>query len=745
MAEVVALDERIEAGPFGAPSERMRRFREASRQRGQNSPASTRQRDFLAAFFERYAGLPYPERYARSMAYALENAPVYLLPDERLVGILYQTTPPTPEDESPHAAAWAAYNAHEHIRRRQAEEGIEPYLRVGGAPGHVGWRWERLLEVGIAGHMEDLRRRLATAPDEKARQLYAHALLLWEAVLRWNDRHVAALCQAVADADDPDERARLEELIAICSRAPRHPARTFREALQSFHFQHLAVMFENPHGGFCPGRMDLYLGPYLERDLASGKITLEETRELIEELFIRFHERLEHGDMWVEAVMVGGRAADGACSVNALSYLMLEAISALDITHPSIYARLGADSPESFLDLTVHYLLQGKNRAQVFNDDALIPALQRRGMPLADASQYMAGGCMEVSAQGANCDLNFAHIYNLPKTLELFLTGGIDLLTGERRLALDRDLTAYDSFEALYAVFEAELVREHREIVRGLDVASACYAAYRPCYLFSSLTLDCLERGREQQDGGARYHDYGYAPLGITSAADALAAIKAAVYDQALVSPQELLEALRANYAGHESLRARLARLPKFGAENREADAMCARVLGSVCAAAAATPTRYGGRLKPMIFNFVWTPGASAVLGAQADGSLAGDLIGHGMTPRGCAMTEGITAAMNSCLSLPFVEVTGGATTMWDMDENWISFDLMKALLSRFLRGGGMIFQGNTTSVREMEEAYEHPERYPNLIVRVGGFSARFVTLDRAVQREIIGRYRHRG
>lgn len=351
---------------------------------------------------------------------------------------------------------------------------------------------------------------------------------------------------------------------------------------------------------------------------------------------------------------------------------------------------------------------------------------------------------MEISVQGMNCDLNFAATHNVAKTLELVLNGGVDLLSGERRIAHDRGLADYSCFEDLYAAFQVELERYYGELVRALDLCSQCYAEYRPRYLASTMIGDCVERGREQQDGGARYHDYGFAPLGITSAADSLHAIQRAVYDEGFVSGAELLAALRANYVGFELLRQRLNSLPRFGIDDASADAACDRVLQTVCAAAARPRTRFGGRLKPMVFNFVWTPGASRELGAQADGSPAGARIGHGMTPRSGAMTAGITAAINSATSLGYEAVSGGATTMWDVDEQWIDHGLMKALLTTFCARGGMIFQGNTTSVTALEEAQEHPERHADLIVRVGGFSARFVALDRDLQQEIIARRRHR-
>jgi formate C-acetyltransferase len=555
---------------------------------------------------------------------------------------------------------------------------------------------------------------------------------------------VAAL-RAAANAKTGNERARLERLAALCERVPRYPARTFHEALQSHYMQHLGVMFENPFGGNGPGRLDYFLWPYLERDLAAGRITRAGAKDLIDELFLRYHERLNHGDGWAEAVMVGGSHPDGSSALNPLSYILIESIGSLNITHPSVYTRVRPSDPPEYIDLNVRYLLYGGNRAQLYNEDACLAALTCSGVSAADAAMYMAGGCMEISAQGTNSDSNFSCTHNVAKTLELVLNGGVDLCDGRQVLAPRPDLTAYPDFEALYAAFEAELDREYAVITRALDIASECYAEYRPCYMLSSLVLDCLERGREQQDGGARYHYCGFAPLGITAAADALTALRCAVFDERFVTAHELLAALRANFDGYEALRERLSRLPKYGQEDAAADAMCARVLQSVCRLADAQRNRWGGRLRPMVFNFVWTPSASAELGARADGSRAGALIGHGMTPASAAMTRGVTAAMNSCTALDYGCVSGGATTMWDMDARWITPELLKALLMTFLRGGGMIFQGNMTSVRQMEDAYKHPERYPNLIVRVGGFSARFDTLDKALQKEIIERHRHAG
>ena len=725
---------------FPPLSARVSRFREASRLRGADPPRSPKVASFLHAFFDLYAQCPHWERYARAMAHALEHEPVCLFDGERLAGMLYQGGEGCPA-RSGLAEQWRSFSHHEHTVRRSTH--IDPRIGYGGAPGHVGWRWDRLLEVGIEGLMADIRRRLELSPDDKAAQLYRGMLILWEGVLRWNDRHVAALEANARDAAGA-ERERLDALVALCRRVPRKPARSFHEAVQAFHMQHLAVMFENPYGGNGPGRVDCFLWPYLERDLTAGAISEAEARDLVGELLIRLHERIQNHDGWVEAIMVGGSQPEGSSSLNPLSYMLLEAIGALDQTHPSVYTRLSAGDPDDFIDLNVRYLLHGGNRAQIYNEPALLDAITASGVPDADAAMFMAGGCMEVSVQGMASDMNFTRTLNVDKTLELVLNGGEDLLTGEKAISHDRCLTDYTDFEGLYAALEAELARHYAEMMAALDVASECYAEWRPCFLLSSLVDDCLARGREQQDGGARYHDYGFSLLGMASAADSLHAIRRAVYDDGFVTAADLLSALRANYEGCEELRLRLARIPRYGSCDWGADAMADRVLSSACRLALATKNRFGGSLKPMAFNFVWTPGESACLGARADGQRAGARINHGITPQPVAMTEGITTAMNSCVSLDYQCAAGGVTTMWDVAPDLARFDIMKALLLRFLEGGGMIFQGNMTSVAELEDAVESPDRYPSLMVRVGGFSARFVTLSGELQREIITRHRHR-
>ena len=221
-------------------------------------------------------------------------------------------------------------------------------------------------------------------------------------------------------------------------------------------------------------------------------------------------------------------------------------------------------------------------------------------------------------------------------------------------------------------------------------------------------------------------------------------AIKKAVLDESICTPDELVRALQENFSGFEPLRKKLLAIAKYGQENTEADQFAARLFADVSNLYTSYRNRFGGRGKIVILTFVWSPEAGKMLGATADGNLAGKPVAHGVTPQSSAMSGGITAAMNSCTAMPFHLFNGGASTMWDLDPDWASEPIIQALLLAFFANGGQIYQGNTTDVAQLLAAQKNPDEHHSLIVRVGGYSARFVNLSNDLQNEIIARMRHR-
>jgi formate C-acetyltransferase len=735
----------LKRGLTEGPSERIERMVAASRIRGANQPPdegifSTAKGDA----YEAYAHLTIRERQARSLASGFDALPVYLFPEERLVGMVYHLGGGQGKSAGPD---WSAEGNKEVARRFNSPADVSTIDLFGGGagPGHVTWHWDWILQKGIIGLLDEYREALKTPKDQTAKEFYEGVIIVWESVLRWAERHVVALEKALAEAS-ADDKPRLEELIKICRQVPAYPARNFREATQAFLIQYLAVMRECPFGGNGPGRVDYFLWPYLKKDLEDGRCTLQEARELIDELLMRIEERIQGFDGWVEAIVLGGSNPDGTSAVNPLSHIFVESIIELDQTHPSVYMRMPSDPPQDYIELAARYLLDGRNRAQILNDPVISAALQKVGLTSEDSMMYTCGGCMEIVPQGMNSDLLFAATHSVPLTLELVITGGEAMRLGKRLEGVNlKPLPAYADFEEFYAAFAKELEREQVFRFRQLDVFSETMAEHRPTYLQSSMIADCFERGRDQQDGGARYHHYGVDPLGIANTADALHALKRAVYEDKLCTSEELLAAIIANYEGFETLRLKLRSLPKYGQQDAGADAMTKRLWNTLTDIYMGYRNRFGGRVKMVIFTFMWAPWVGDQLSATADGQFAGTPISQGITPANASMTEGITAAIGSMTTLDLANAAGGASSMWDLDPQWATPEVTGAIVRSFLKMGGQIFQGNTTDVEELIKAKSNPEAYKHLVVRVGGFSARFVGLPEDVQDDVINRHRHKG
>jgi formate C-acetyltransferase len=717
-----------------AVSERISMIQKESKTKGMLKIQSHLAEDIQLSSANQYAHLPQWEKTARSMAYALTHQPVHVEPYDRIIGrhyFLYDKKvdfcdPDLDSSTEPWKTVLEKFEGYREFTENQLFQG-------GAGHGHITWSWDRMLKLGVSGMRKMYENALSSAVDQKAEEFFSGVLILLDAITQWNQKHIEKL-----------EALNMTEMAELCRKVPEYPAETFHEAVQLFFMQFLMVTSENPFCGDGPGRLDYYLWPYLEKDLMKNSCSLEKARELIDELMIRMDERIHAEDMCGETIVVGGSHANGEAAVNPLSTIIIESIMDLDLTHPLTYMRMPENPPQAYVDLCVRYLKQGKNRAQILNDKAITTALMGRDIPYRDAVEYTCGGCMEIVLQGMNSDYLFNGWHNIPKYVELAITGGKCLKTMKQlKNTRFRGLAAYADFDTFYRDLEEEMGRILRINFETQDIFSEAAEKARPSYLISSMLDDCLIKGRNMHGGGVRYHDYGFSPVGMPNAADALFAVKKAVFDDRFCQAAELVATLEANFAGCEPLRLRLKALPKYGQDNEEADAMARRVMASICRIFAGYRTRWNGRVKPVVLTFVWAPTAGRILGATADGNLAGKPVAYGLTPQSASMTRGITAAINSNTAMPNELFSGGASSMWDLDPAWASPEIVENLLMTFMNAGGQIFQGNITDVEELIRARDYPEQYGQLIVRVGGYSARFAGLSRELQEEVIARYRH--
>lgn len=717
--------------------ERLKLIYETSRNLGLNSPKQSFEYDRITAEKGKYAHLPLWERKARAMADAVVNQEVYIYDFDKIIGRVYHNNGVKVEGYDSYAYYYK--DARERTKEvfPEGEELSEFRIMSWGSFGHIAWNWNDMLALGTDGIRKKCQRSLVrNAGDQKSVEFLNGVLIMLDALDAWNDKHVEKLL----------EMGKVEEA-EICKRVPKYPARNFREAVQSFFMQYIIVIKEAPYGGNSPGRLDYYLWPYLERDLSNDKITLDEAQELVEEMFLRLDERIYNRDTWGETVVLGGSYPNGASAVNPLTYIMLDVYKKYPITtHPSIYLRVPENPSDEYMKVCADYLINGQNRAQIINDKTIVDALVANGVTLTDAYEYYCGGCMEVGVQGKTSDLLYTGAQSIINLLEFCLTGGYSLVNQcQLTYYKPKSLLDFNDFESFYSNFIGECKYVAYNYLAHMDRVSETLETEKPEYLLCSMIDGCIEKGRNQHAGAVKYHDYGLTLLGLANTADSLYAVKKAVFDDKICSASELIDALKADFVGYESLRKQLLAIPKYGQNNDEVDAMMQRLCTDVCNCYSSYKNRFGGNGKPTILTFTWAASTGAKLGATADGRKAGTAIAHGVTPQSAFMTDGITSAINSAGSINYDLFTGGATAMWDLDCSWANEQIAEWLIRTYFEKGGQFFQGNVTDVEELIKAKAEPEKYPNLIVRVGGYSAKFVNLTKDLQEDVINRLRHKG
>ena len=612
-------------------------------------------------------------------------------------------------------------------------------MPMAGIPGtsHTTIGFERALDEGMAG----VRRRIADRlrrgglTAEQRRFLDAGRICA-EALGVWHARHVVELQRRISVSQGAVRDAWLEVLHSL-RRVPEHPPRTFREAVQSLWF---LWEFQRLCGNWSGlGRVDKMLGGYLRRDLDAGSMTTDGARELLAHFWVKGCEWTgaptgsvgSSGDaQFYQNVVLGGVDSHGRSVVNEVTYLVLDIVEELHVSDFPIAVRVGAVTPERLWRRIADVQRLGGGIVSIYNEDVVIPALVRFGYPLGEAREFANDGCWEVLVPGKT-----AFSYR-PFDMLCPFQEAIGLSPDEA------DVPECRTFEELYERFLRKL-RVH--LARIWDEAAASFVAGPPSPLLSLFVDDCIEKAKGYHHRGARYSVRSPHAGGLPDTANALFALKTVVYDEKCLSLGEFAAILRSNWDGHESLRRDLRRrLVLYGNDSEASDAMLRRVYDDYVSLCAATPSRNGVLMPCGISTFGREIAFKAHRGALPFGSLAGDTLASNLSPTPGTDRNGPTAVVNSFCKQDFEQLPCGTPLDIKLHPTCLAggdgVAALVALLKRFVSGGGMYLQVDAVDSDVLRDAQCRPELYPNLAVRVSGWSARFTTLGREWQDMIIQR-----
>jgi pyruvate formate-lyase/glycerol dehydratase family glycyl radical enzyme len=622
--------------------------------------------------------------------------------------------------------------------------------------GHFTMNHSRVLDIGLAGIIDEARTRCAhLAADDQGGEkglFYQAVIRSLEAAIHFANRYAELAEHMAANEKNPVRMQELKTIADVCRRVPEHPARTFHEAVQSVYFIHLIAQIESGGNSISLGRIDQILYPLYKKDRDAGRITPDAARELLSLLF------LKTGEIWnvleeaytpggegpegktTQNVVVGGIDETGADATTELSYIGLDAYADIRTVQPNFGVRLSRHSPEFFMARAVEYAKDGV-LLHFFNDEAIVPSLEKAGHSITDARNYGVVGCLEPSAQGKTFGSTFAVQFNGIKCLEFALSNGIDNIFGHPNGIETGDPAKFSAFEDLWNAYDAQFTHFIGQMVKGMDCMDRAIAGQVPSPFASAMIDGPLEKGVDLTKGGAVYNSTGVQLMGFSNIADSLYAVKKVIFEDRKYAMADLVEWLNADWMDQEAIRRYfLNHVPKYGNDIDEVDAMALRVMHHFCDALIPHRNFRGGAFWPGIFSVGFHISMGAFTGATPDGRAAGDTLGNGITPSEGRAVNGPTALMNSITKLPLDRVHNGLNLNMRLPGKRIESRHLLNLIRTYFQNGGFQVQFNTVDSETLRDAQNHPDQYRDLIVRISGYSGVFINLSDIAQDEIIDR-----
>ncbi len=611
------------------------------------------------------------------------------------------------------------------------EPGIAfPLYRMAGSQPDYG----KLLKYGISGLKKLVAEKMSilSGKDIQSTEFYlglTGALdILSELCLFYSEKVGEMLSDAVSH--EYDDILGLKKALQNISEAP--PS-TFLEAVQ------LVQLYALISGSNNYGRMDDYLGPFYTRDIKSGLIDDEKAVQILTSLWKLINDRKI---IWDGRIVIGGRGRKHPEDADRLALVILETTSRVKDVLPQLTLRCFEGMDDAIFDKALAVLGEGNTYPMLYNDVVNISAAMKTfRVDEQTAKDCIPFGCGEYVIYHKSFGTP-SGVINLLKTLEITLHHGIDPMTGKKFGTTEAAAISHDSFEDLYRAWSVNM--EHYVYLLALQEKFEYeFAARTAPFLYLSLLFDsCINHGKPMFNGGIDHLGGTLETYGNTNTADSFLAIKKLVYDEKKINLNDLVKILDANFSGYEKIRKDCLDIPKYGNDQDEADEMMRRVHEDVCIMTMKMAEKVGldSYLVVNINN-----NANTTLGrytsASADGRLSQTSMANGNTPSPGMDRNGATALLNSLVKMR-TDIHAGASQNIKFSREMLNryLPMTKALIETYFKQGGAQLMFTVVGKEDLEMAMKNPADYPSLLVRVGGFSARFVELEKEVQMEILQR-----
>lgn len=644
-----------------------------------------------------------------------------------------------------------------------------PNLSMQSGIGHFSADFDRVFELGFIGIRKQIEEKLAlldVTTDEgiKKREFYHAVIIALNAVKIFFCRYAEVARNQVKGANE--ERAK--ELIQMAENLEwiaENPPRTFWEAIQLYHLIGNVCLIESNGHSISYGRFDQHLYPYYENDMKNGTITKAFAAELSENWCIKVHELLKIRDKGTcifnaeagidgACVTVGGLDKNGKDITNDLSYILLEAHAHTYAPCPWLSIRWHDNTPWEFKVKCVNVIRIGTGQPKLFNDEANIINMLANGRTLDEARTYSVVGCVEPTATGKEYGNHDACYWSQGKVLELALNDGytFDAKEGDERIGIPTgSLADFKSFDEVVDAYMKQQAYWINKAMTFLNICDIVHNRLKPLPWVSAIIDGCVESGKDVTEGGAVYNFLGPNMVGPATVTDSLCTIKQLIFEEKRITGAELLDALKKDWEGYESLYELINsdKVHHFGNDDPYADEIAHYVVNSFAEEFGKYTNARGGAVVAGCLCGGGNLGVGEDLAATPDGRKAYEPVSNSINPcyniGGCHDYNGPTAVLKSVGSLDSPRLGNGTLLNMKFNPDVVAGDMGRDNLIRYMETLIKLrvhhVQFNLQDKETLIDAKEHPEEYNSLLVRVAAYSAYFTRLSSRLQDEVIRRH----
>lgn len=623
-----------------------------------------------------------------------------------------------------------------------------------GCISHTVPDFAHVLRVGMDGIIREANHKGKASRDVKQREFYKSVCIVLKAVKGYAER-LSAEAKRLADKEkDAKRREQLLEMARIYQSVPAKPAKSFYEAVCCIWICLIAIHAENINMAISPGRLDQILYPYYKKDMEENRLTVKKAMEIISCLWIKISdnvdlvpqvsEELFGGAGTAPAVTVGGVDKEGKDAVNDLTYIMLRVTELLKMREPNMNARYypGINTVE-YRNRVSGVIASTKAVPAFYNDIDNIKTLVNQGLTEEHARDYAVIGCVELASNGRSYDSSSSVILNLTAALEMALYNGKRYYTGEEQFGPKTgepaNMKSFGEFEKAFKTQTRWLIDQAVSLNEKMAVI---HQKMLPTPVLSALFEGPMAKGKDLVFGGAVYNSSGVTHVGFADVADSLNAVKRAVFEDHICTFSELVTAVRSNFDGKEELAAYLKTKPlKYGTLEESQKGFSHEMIQFLYHTYQKYTNYRGGKYRPAYWTMTNHSGQGKITYALPNGRKANKPFASGITPVS-EVSGNLTECFNSVASLGSEYIPGGEAL--NIKFTQIRTEEEAKLLGGFVEAyfikGGQQVQFNIMSHQMLRDAKQHPEKYPDLLVRVSGYSAYFNDLNDAMKDELITR-----